>query len=106
MVFAGRLLDHNAAKENTRSAETHRPDVQYLRKFDRSFCEERWRFWKERLELLRDCQILDQRTRDSAGEALTSMAEIERLDPEPRANQGSVLPPSGRMTVVQVQGMP
>ncbi len=106
MVYTGRLLYHNAAKENAWSAERHRPDVQYLRKFDTRFCEERWGFWKERLELLRDCQVLEQRTRDSAGEALNSMAEVERLDPEPRANQGSVLPPSGQMTVVQVQGMP
>ncbi len=106
MVYAGRLLYHNAAKENRRRTETHRPDVRYLRKFDTRFCKERWGFWKERLELLRDCQILEQRTRDSAGEALSIMAEVERLDPEPQANQGSVLPPSGQMTVVQVQGMP
>lgn len=105
ITYAGPLLYDNAAKNNSRSSETHQPNVHYLRKFPKRFSEERWDFWEEGFEILQYHQILKQCTRDSAGETLSCMREIERLDPEPQSNKGFSVPPSGRMTVVQVQGM-
>ena len=105
IIHAGRMVYHNTAKEYRRSAETHFSDIQYLRKFSKPFSKERWDFWKERFAFLQDQENLKQRTRDSAREALDKMAEIERCEPEPKAEMGSFLYASGVMTAVTVRGM-
>ena len=108
ITYAGRLLYHNAAKEYTPRSVMRRPDIRRLREFSEPFSEERWAFWKERFEFLQSRESLKPTTRDSAREALGNMAEIERLDPEPRACEGSSLPLSGLMRAVeavQVRGM-
>ena len=103
--YAGQFIYHNAAKEYTDSETTHPPHIQYIRTFSKPFSKERWNFWKERFEFFRIYEVLKQTTRDSAGEALSRMAEIERRDLEPKASEGSSLPQSGMMKAVQVQGM-
>ena len=105
IIYAGQTVYHNAAKDCTESTETHRPDIRYLREFTKPFSMERWNFWKERFEHFRDHEGLKQITRDSAGEALSKMVEIEQHHPEPRASEGTVLRPSGMMTAVHVQGV-
>ena len=105
VIYAGRIIYHNAAKECTNSTETHPSHIHFLRKFSTRFSKERWDFWKERFAFLQGQETLKQRTRDSAGEALDRMAEIERREPEPKAEMGSFLPASGVMTAVAVRGM-
>ena len=106
IFYAGQIVYHNAAKEFTDSAETHPPYIQYIRTFSKPFSKERWNFWKERFDFFQSCEALKQTTRDSAGEALRRMVEIERRDPEPKASEGSSLRQSGTMTAFQVQPMP
>ena len=105
IIYAGKIVYHNAAKVDMDSAETHPPDINFVRKFSKSFSKERWNFWKERFEFFQNHGNLKRMTRDSAGEALSRMLEIERRDPEPEVCKGSSLPASGRMTAVPVQGM-
>ena len=106
IIYAGQMVYHNAAKDYTDSTETHPSYIRYLRKFTKPFSMERWSFWKERFEFFQNHEVLKQITRDSAGEALMKMVEIERRHPEPKASEGSALPPSGLMTAVHGQGMP
>ena len=65
----------------------------------------RWDFWKESFEVFQSHEVLRQITRDSAGEALREIVKIEHLYLEPKASEGSVLPPSGIMTALHVQGI-
>ena len=102
ITYAGQIVYHNAAKDHPDSTETHQTHIRYLRKFTKPFSMERWNFWKERFEFLRDHEVLKQITRDSAGEALSKMVEIERRHPEPKASEGTALRPSGLMTAVCV----
>lgn len=106
IIHAGQLIYHNAAKEYIDSGKTHPPDIQYIRTFSKPFSKERWNFWKERFGFFQSYEVLKQTTRDSAGEALRRMAEIERRDPELKASKGSSLPPSGIMSAVLAQDMP
>lgn len=106
IIYAGRIVYHNAAKDYTDSTETHPSHIRYLRNFTKPFSIERWNFWKERFEFFRDHEVLKQTTRDSAGEALSRMVEIERRHPESKASEDNALRPSGLMTAVCVQGMP
>ena len=105
IIYAGQIVYHNAAKDYTDSTETHRPDIQSLRIFSKPFSKGRWNFWKERFEFFRNHEVLKQITRDSAGEALGKMVEIERRHPEPKESKGPALPPSGTMTAVHIQGI-
>ena len=105
IIYAGQIVYHNAAKAHPDSTETHQTHIRYLRKFTKPFSMERWDFWKERFEFFWDHEGLKQITRDSAGEALSKMLEIERRHPEPKASEGTALRPSGLMTAVCVQGM-
>ena len=52
-----------------------------------------------------DHEVLKQITRDSTGEALSNMVEIEQHHPEPEASEGPVLRPSRMMRAVGVQCM-
>ena len=104
IIYAGRIVYHNAAKDWTDSPETHPAHIRYLRRFNEPFSMERWGFWKERFEFFRHHEALKQSTRESAGEALGRMAEIERCHPEPKASEGHALRPSGMMTAVHMQG--
>lgn len=109
-AYAGWLLYHNAAKEYPPSMGVPPPDIRYLRAFPTAgFSEERWEFWKERLEFLQNREELQTETRDRAKETLCRMKEIEGLEPETVADEGSSLPPSGLMRAiipVQVQDKP
>ena len=106
IIYAGQIVYHNAAKDYADSTETHPSHIRFLRNFTKPFSMERWNFWKERFEFFRDHEVLKQTTRDSAGEALSRMVEIERRHPEPKASEGTALRLSGLMTAVCVQGMP
>ena len=105
IIDAGQMVYHNAAKDYTEFTETHPSYIRCLRKFTKPFSMERWNFWKEGFEFFQNHEVLKQITRDSAGEALSKMIEIERRHPEPKASEGSALPPSGLMKAVHVQGM-
>ena len=106
IIYAGKIVYHNAAKEYPNSTDTKPPHIQYIRTFSQPFSKERWSFWKERFQFFQNCEVLKQTTRDSAGEALGRMAEIERREPEPKAGEGSSLPQSGIMVALQAQAMP
>ena len=90
IVYAGQIVYHNAFKDYTDPAETHEPYIRYLRKFTKPFSMERWNFWKERFGFLQNHEVWKQITRDSAGYALSTMVEIERCHPEPKASEGSI----------------
>ena len=105
IIYAGQIVYHNAAKDYSDSTETHPPHIRYLRNFTKPFSMERWNFWKERFEFFRDHEVLRHTTRDSAGEALSRMVEIERRHPELKASEGVALRPSGVMTALCAQDM-
>lgn len=106
IIYAGQYIYHNAAKEYTDTATRRPPGIQCIRTFSKPFSKDRWSFWKERFGFFQNCETLKQTTRDSAGEALRRMAEIERRDPEPKASEGSSLRQSGMMRAVEAQDMP
>lgn len=91
IIYAGQMVYYNAAKDYTDFTPTHPPDIRYLRKFTKPFSMERWNFWKERFEFFQSHEVLKKITRDSAGEALSTMVEIEQRHPEPKASEGSTL---------------
>ena len=105
IIYAGQIVYHNAAKDWTDSLETHAAHIRYLRRFNEPFSMERWGFWKERFEFFQHYEVLKQSTRESAGEALGRMAEIERCHPEPKASGGHALRPSEMMTAFHMQGV-
>ena len=102
IVYAGETVYHNNAARDYSDlpATYHPPDVRYLCQFNEPFSLERWGFWKERFGFLKDHEVLKQSTRDSAGEALGRMVEIERCHPEPTASEEPALRPSGLMTAM------
>ena len=46
-------------------------------------------FGEGKIRIYQNHEVLKQITRDSAGDALSKMVEIERCHPEPEASEGS-----------------
>jgi len=99
IIYAGTMLYHNAAREDTAPPPVYQSQgIVYLRKFPKRFSKERWGYWKERFTVMYENQSLSQDARNSAGDALDQMRDIESRWPEPSVDAaGPAQPHSGLM---------
>lgn len=87
IIYAGRFIYDGATKEQGRSSETHQLDLRYLRRFKKQFSKERWDFWMETFEWVKENGNLKQETRNRAKDALERIIHIEGTEGELRAER-------------------